>query len=130
MNKNCFRFRVSLRTAFSYLLIPTLTACQTMPYVRIYSEDLFLEKIVSQSLSWPGGYDVRFEPNGEISGRFPNGAVAGSWEWRNEEFCRSIRVAGAPRPDECLQIEYNGDQVRFKRSNGGYFLPYRVTPSF
>jgi len=95
----------------------------------VQTEQEFLEKITDRPLSWTGGYNVRFHSSGEINGRFPGGIVEGKWQWEDNLFCRSIRVAGIPRNDECLAIEYSGQQVRFKRSNGSYFLPYRIGPA-
>jgi len=113
------------RLLFSFFML-LISACQTIPYQRMKSKALFTENVVGKQLSWPGGYRVKFSHTGEINGHFPNGDVTGEWHWKDEKFCRSIRINRISKPYECLVIEYNGDQLRFKRNDGSYFLPYRI----
>ncbi len=127
MQQYCtIKFAVSYSHTLVLALIPLLQGCQTSDYTTVLIEHAFVEIAVDKPLSWPGGYNVRFSSDGKISGQFPNGEVDGEWRWRDALFCRSIRIGNQPRPDECLQIEYNGEQIRFKRPSGDYFLPYRI----
>ncbi len=117
---------IRLDRLLALVLLLSLQACQSISYQPIISRELFLDKVVDKPLSWPGGYNVRFNSDGTIIGAFPGGKVEGEWDWIEGMFCRSIRIGNQPRPDECLQIEYGGDQIRFKRASGDYFLPYRI----
>jgi len=95
-------------------------------YQSITDEAEFRNRVVDRALSWPGGFNVRFTADGRIQGRFPAGIVAGTWVWRDGKFCRTISVAGNRRQPECLGIELEPGRIRFKRHNGGYFLPYDI----
>ncbi len=98
----------------------------TVGYQAVTAEEIFRNRVVDRKLSWAGGYNVVFSADGEISGNFPNGKVSGRWEWRDGRFCRGISVGGIARADECLLIEVEQNRVRFRRSNGHYFLPYII----
>ena len=136
MNRTAFRLAqlksVWLVCALLFV-IGSMTGCAATgtrtAYQSVTVESVFRERVVDRPLSWPGGFDVRFTSDGRITGQFPDGKVEGLWQWQAGRFCRSIAVGGIARPKECLGIELSEDQVRFKRENGGYFLPYRIGPS-
>jgi len=115
-----------MKKALIFGLMSLITACVTTQYKTVSQEIEFRQRVVDRPLSWPGGFEVQFTNDGRITGNFPQGAVNGNWQWMNNQFCRSIRIRDIARPDECLTIELSEKQVRFRRTNGSYFLPYRI----
>ena len=107
-----------------------LYCSQVLAYEAVTDENVFRDTVVDRQLSWPGGFNVRFHADGVISGSFPDGKLTGAWQWMDGHFCRRLKVGHRPIPRECLTIETGDGRVRFRRENGGYFLPYNIGPPY
>ena len=115
------------RPALYLSLVFLLSNCAVIQEFQTTTSEIeFRQRAVDRNLSWPGGFDVRFTSDGKITGTFPQGQVNGTWQWINGKFCRSLQAGIAIRPYECLIIEFSQNQIRFKRENGEYFLPYVI----
>lgn len=58
------------------------------------------------------------QPNGTIVGQVNGDKAAGSWEWKNGFWCRTINIGSTGMPYDCQAVFLKGNTVVFIRDNG------------
>lgn len=122
-----------MRKLFAQLVaISLLASCATseyrnLDYRRIEVESEFNEIVVDKTL-WAFANRARLimQSNGRVSGSHPDAAVSGTWEWKDDKFCRTLTVGQSFFPYECQEVWVAGDIIKLttRRFPGKYF--YRI----
>ncbi len=99
----------------------TLMASSAMAenWTRITTEDAFKTLAVGPVWHFSSGAQETFA-DGTLTGHVPGyGNYRGTWEWRNEMYCRKIDFYEVDKKgDDCLIIEAEGNMIQITRDFG------------
>ncbi|KPN62219.1 hypothetical protein SAMN04488527_10549 [Aliiroseovarius crassostreae] len=86
---------------------------------RIQTEEAFKGLAVGPVWHFSSGTQEAFE-DGTLTGHVPGyGNFRGTWEWRDEMYCRKIDFYEVDKKgDDCLIIEAQGNEIRITRNLG------------
>ena len=118
----------ALALAASHSIQPALAAD---PNERITTEQGFKEKIVGRKLVQKHGY-VIIHDDGKITGTLRSKKLTGKWNWKEEYYCRTVRLGAKDLGYDCQVVEMSEDSsISFLRKKGkGKRSPsYRIEPA-
>ena len=101
-----------------YIIMPILTAltiaatpASAAPgYTQVTSADEFIHLVAGKPLT-RRGISFTIYANGAIQGSYNGRAMAGTWEWVGDAFCRTL---SSPRQIfSCHKVTSNGEIARF-----------------
>ena len=106
----------------------TLIAVPAMAegFIRIIDRQKFLEVVQDRDLT-RFAINVTVTGTGDIVGRAFGQNVTGDWQWQDGYFCRSLFWGNTELGDNCQQVEFRGETVRFTSDRGtGQFADLKV----
>lgn len=73
---------------------------------------------VSGKVSTAGETSIFINPNGTLSGSGPAGAIVGTWEVKNGQWCRVITEPAAWASSRCQQARLDGNVLSLPNADG------------
>jgi len=88
------------------------------PYRVISDQAEFASLFVDKPFS--KGSDTVFAINsdGTVGGSIGGNTPTGTWEWKDDTYCREFKLGGKDFPYGCQKVEVQGTTARFTRPDG------------
>lgn len=74
-----------------------------------------------------GNTSIYVNPNGTLSGSGPAGAIAGTWEIKNGQWCRAITAPRAWVNTQCQNAKLNGNILTLPNAVGTTVVNWTIT---
>lgn len=85
---------------------------------EIKSKQEFLKMVADKRLV-QGETWVKILKDGTVEGKGPEaGTISGSWEWKEQYYCRDLVIDDVPLPHDCQEVVLEGDTVSFRHRDG------------
>lgn len=76
-----------------------------------------------------GETSIYVNPNGALSGSGPAGAIEGTWEIRNGQWCRTITAPEAWANTRCQEARLTGNILTLPNADGTAMVNWTITES-
>ena len=101
-----------------FLLILICAGCPALA-VPVVDRAAFLALVEGRTLNLPLLDTVlRLQADGRMSGSALGWTVTGTWDWREDRFCRQMDWGGLAIDAECQTVDSDGSSVRFTSVSG------------
>ena len=84
---------------------------------RITTEEQFRDGVVGKRVISENGYVVMHE-DGTLSGKAGGKKITGKWWWKGKYLCRTAKLGGKSRGQDCQTIFLEGDKLTGHRKKG------------
>ena len=91
-------------------------ACAPMS-VQGLNEAEFRERVVGKTLE-AGTATFVVSADGTLSGSISDGAISGTWQYKDDQFCREAKAGSRQFPYDCQIVLLQGNEVVFWRNRG------------
>ncbi|MDD9724565.1 hypothetical protein PVV74_03755 [Roseovarius sp. SK2] len=86
-------------------------------FERVETKAEFDRVIVGRKAVASWGWVIS-QPNGTVVGQVDGEKAAGSWEWKNGFWCRTISFGSKDMPHDCQAVFHKGSTAIFIRDKG------------
>lgn len=90
----------------------------TEPYKVVASEAEFRSLIVDKMMKNPKGFAFTIKSDGTVDGDINGERPVGTWDWKNNQYCRSFKLGSKDFPYQCHVVEVSGMTAQFARDDG------------
>ena len=116
----------AMRTFETVVVIGVVAACTPLS-VQGLNETEFRESVVGRTLI-AGPATVVVGADGTLSGSTSDGVISGTWQYKDDQFCREAKAGSRQLPYDCQVVLLEGNEVVFWRNSGkGVKAVYSIT---